>query len=142
MNINEIILNLEIMSHHKNLVEKAVQNYAAAINEGDIEKILSYYSEEGIFMPDSIKTLKRNQIGNMKLIRFSKMDFKIQFSDIRIKVEDNYAFVEAVAQTSEENQQTKDLIRKESRDFFVFKKEQNDWKIFRYIFNTINEINF
>lgn len=129
------------MSHHKNLVEKTVQNYAAAINGGDIEKILSYYSEEGIFMPDSVKTLKRNQIGNKKLIRFSKIDFRIQFSNIRIKVEANYAFVEAVAETSEENRQTKDLIKKESRDFFTFKKEESDWKIFRYIFNTIKETN-
>jgi ketosteroid isomerase-like protein len=139
MNANELILNLEVMSNNKNLIAEVVENYAAAINAGEIDKIRSYYSGEGIFMPEGVKTLKKNQIGNKKLPFFKEKDFKIQYNDIKIKVDDNYAFVEAVAQTLENDVMGSSKVERNSRDFFVFQKEGTEWKILTYIFNNFQD---
>ncbi len=127
------------MSHHKNLVAEAVHKYAVAINEGQIEKIISFYSEEGKFMPGGIKTLKKNQIGNKRFPLMKEKEFKIQYSEVKIKIEDNFAFVETIAETSESDLERSSKLEKTSRDFFIFRKECNDWKIFRYIFNHFRE---
>ena len=64
-------------------------------------------------------------------------DFNIEFSEIIVKIDDNYAFVQAVARTSENDGEKSSTLEKTSRDFFVFRKEEADWKIFRYIFNNV-----
>lgn len=138
MNVNEIILKLEIMGHYKNKVEENIQKFAAALNLGNSEAILSFYSKDAVFMPDGFKTLKKNQIGRSKLNQLIVRNFKIQFDHVKIATDDNFAFVEAVAITSEDNVVDELKLEKISRDFFVFRKEECDWKIYRYIFNNVS----
>lgn len=140
--IHEIILNLEIMGHHKNIIEEHIQNFATAINSGDIHRILSFYSDDCLFMPSDFGTLTKAQIGKSSSAFFSNKDFKIQFDDVEIDINENHAFVESKAKTKETNVKNGTKLEKTSRDFFVFRKEGSDWKIFRYIFNNVKENNF
>jgi ketosteroid isomerase-like protein len=137
MNVNEIIFNLEMMNHHKNIVRESIQNFAAALNSGNVENVLSFFSEEAVFMPDGFKTLKKKQIGNSGSNYLKEIDFKIQFDNVKIDVKDNYAFVEAVGNTSQIIEKNLSTIEKQSRDFFVLKQEKNLWKISNYIFNNV-----
>lgn len=134
MNVNETILKLEIMSHNKNKVKEKILNFESALNLGNIEDILSFYSDEAIFMPEGFKTLKKDQIEKTKFIT---NDFKIRFDDVKIAIDETYAFVEVIAKTSQNHKEILSKLERTSRDFFVFRKEESDWKIFRYIFNNV-----
>lgn len=126
------------MSHHKNIVKEKILNFESALNLGNIEDVLSFYSDEAIFMPEGFKTLKKDQIGKTK---FLTNDFKIRFDDVKIAIDETYAFVEAIAKTSQNDKESSSKLERTSRDFFVFSKEKGDWKIFRYIFNNVKQTN-
>jgi ketosteroid isomerase-like protein len=137
MNVNEIIFNLEMMSHHKNVIKESIQNFESALNSEDIERVLSFYSEDAVFMPDGFRSLKRGEIGRSRSNFLTEKDFKIKFDNLKIDVNDNYGFVEAVANTSEIDPKGTSKVQKTSRDFFVLRQEENHWRIFSYIFNNI-----
>ncbi len=137
MDVNEIIFNLEMMSHHKNVIKESIKNFESALNSGNIESVLSFYSEDSIFMPDGFRSLKRGEIGRSNSNFLTEKDFKIKFDNLKIDVNDNYGFVEAVANTSSINAKDSSRVQKTSRDFFVLRQEENHWKIFSYIFNNV-----
>ncbi|MCX8534131.1 YybH family protein [Chryseobacterium luquanense] len=136
MNINEIF-NLEMMNHHKNVIKESIQNFELALNSGNIESVLSFYSEDAVFMPDGFSTLKKGEIGRSRSNFLTEKDFKIKFDNLKIDVKDNFGFVEAVANTSEIDPKGTSKVQKTSRDFFVLRQEENQWKIFSYIFNNV-----
>lgn len=138
MNVNKIILKLEVMSDNNNQVKEKILNFASALNLGKIEDVLPFYSDEAIFMPDGSKTFTKSQIGKSGAEFLIESDFKIRFYDVKIAIDETYAFVEAIANTSQNDKETSSKLEKTSRDFFVFRKEEGDWKIFRYIFNNVN----
>jgi ketosteroid isomerase-like protein len=121
-------------------VKEGIQNFANALNAGDLGSILSFYSEEGIFMPEGFKTLSKNSIGKKRAKLLEELNFKIQFEVVKIVVNDNYAFVEALAKTSENDKNAHSTSEKTSRDFFVLRKEDDQWKILRYIFNNVQAL--
>jgi ketosteroid isomerase-like protein len=125
------------MSHNKNKVKEKISNFESALNLGNIEDVLSFYSDEAIFMPDGNKTLKKSQIGKSGSEFLIESDFKIRFDDVKIAVDETYAFVEAIAKTSQNDKESSSKSERTSRDFFLFRKEEGDWKIFRYIFNNV-----
>jgi ketosteroid isomerase-like protein len=125
------------MSYNKNIIQEKILNFEAALNLGNIEDVLSFYSDEAIFMPDGYKTLKKSQIGKSGLEFLIESDFKIRFENMKIAIDETYAFVEAIAKTSQNDKESSSKLEKTSRDFFVFRKEEGDWKIFRYIFNKV-----
>lgn len=125
------------MSHHKNIIQEKILNFESALNLGDIEDVLSFYSDEAIFMPDGNKTLKKSKIGKSGAEFLIESDFKIRFDDVKIAIDETYAFVEAIAKTSQNDKESSSKFERTSRDFFVFRKEESDWKIFRYTFNNV-----
>ncbi|AZA55225.1 YybH family protein [Chryseobacterium sp. G0201] len=137
MDVNEIIFNLEMMSHHENVIKESIQNFESALNSGNIDSVLSFYSEDAIFMPDGFRSLKRGEIGRSNSNFLTEKDFKIKFDNLKIDVNDNYGFVEAVANTSSIDLKDTSRVQKTSRDFFVLRQEENQWKIFSYIFNNV-----
>ncbi|UFH33066.1 nuclear transport factor 2 family protein [Chryseobacterium sp. C-71] len=124
------------MNHNKNKVKEKILNFESALNLGNIEDVLSFYSDEAIFMPDGNKTLKKSQIGKSGAEFLIESNFKIQFENVKIAIDENYAFVDAIAQTSQNDKEISSKLERTSRDFFVLRKEEGDWKIFRYIFNN------
>ena len=67
---------------------------------------------------------------------FKKLKFHIEYTVKDTTVDDRFAFVHAAAQTT-----TTDLVNGQesstsTRDFFVFRKESDQWMIYRYIFNA------
>lgn len=71
------------MGHHKNILQEHIQNFATAINSGDINRILSFYSDDCLFMPSDFGTLTKAQIGKsssaffqIKILRSNSMTSK------------------------------------------------------------------
>lgn len=136
MDVHKLILNLELMSYNKELIRDTVNNYAKTLNSGNSIEVSSFYSEDALFMPEGLKELSKNEIGKKgKFLK--KSDFKIQYNSIKVTLDESFAFVNAIAETNEKDLKNGTVIRKTSRDFFVFKKEAKEWKICRYVFNNV-----
>lgn len=118
-------------------VENLVKEYAAALNAGNTGLIPTFYTEDGVFMPENTRSLIKSDLLNKSKGFFQKCRFQISYSIQEVVVKGENAFVQAIAQTDTVNPQSNQKISKTSQDFFVLRKEQNDWKIFRYIFNNV-----
>jgi ketosteroid isomerase-like protein len=117
---------------------KLLQEYAFLLNSAHIDLIPTFYTEDGLFMPDGLKNLTRLDITKRTSGNFlKKINFKIEYTAKSIVVQDSYAFVLAAAKTSTKNALTGDINEKTSRDFFVLRKESDNWKIYRYMFNNV-----
>lgn len=128
------------MANEKEIVMNVVRDYARALNEANADLIPGFYTEDALFMPDGTNTINRSDLELPKNGSFLKKNkFNIKYSSENIVVEDEYAFVNVVAETSIENSVSGGSLKKTSRDFFVLRKENNSWKIFRYMFNNVVE---
>jgi hypothetical protein len=88
-------------------------------------------------MPDYTQTLTKSDLLQKGRSYLSKTRFHISYAIQDVTLKDEYAFVQATAQTRTVNPHTNTEVSKTSRDLFVLRKEQNEWKIFRYMFNNV-----
>lgn len=118
-------------------IAEVLKGYALAINGTQTASIPTFYSKEGLFMPEGFKILTKLDLSSERSSEFlKKTDFKIEYTIETIDVEGNFAFVSATAKTSKKGKATHDVVIKQTRDFFVLRKEESSWKIYRYIFNS------
>lgn len=117
--------------------EMLVSGYAAAINAANVDLIAAFYTADAVFMPDHTQTLTKSDLLKKGSAFLSKTRFHINYSIQHVTLKDEYAFVQATAQTRTVNPHTHTEVAKTSRDLFVLQKEQNEWKIFRYMFNNV-----
>jgi len=119
-------------------VRQLVTAYADTLNTANIGLISAFYTDDGLFMPAGIKTLAfqdlltRNDGSYIKRTKFH-IDFTVE----DIVLDTRYAFVQAIAITTTYDPVTGQPSTKQSRDFFVFRKERKAWKIYRYMFNYV-----
>ena len=124
----------------KTAIEKFLTAYTEALNSANTALIPSFYTEDGLFMPNGFKALTTGDLLNGSKSFFKKANFHIGYAVPDTVVDGDYAFVQTTAQTTTTDTEKSQEIRQTSRDFFVFRKEKEDWKIYRYIFNkmTVN----
>ncbi len=115
-----------------------LDSFAGALNAADVASIPSFYSEDGKFMPDGVKTISRlDKLAKSAENNLSKIAFQIQFIIEDIQIDGHFAFITAKANTSQREARSELPVNKTTRDFFVLKKHGADWKIYRYIFNNV-----
>jgi uncharacterized protein (TIGR02246 family) len=125
------------MEHIKESIQLRLAAFADALNSNNRESIAGFYTQDSLFMPDSNKTMSKETLLNSSSQGyFKKLKFHIEYTVKDITVDDRFAFVHAAAQTT-----TTDLVNGQesstsTRDFFVFRKESDQWMIYRYIFNA------
>lgn len=120
----------------KTVVENLLTDYADAINSANTAFIPSFYTEDGRLMPEGSKDLTKEDLVNRSQKFFKQVRFKIAYTvPDTIIIDGNYAFVQTTAKSTTTNLETNKVKDQTSRDFFVLRKEKEDWKIFRYVFN-------
>lgn len=125
------------MEHLKESIQLRLAAFADALNSNSRESIAGFYTQDGLFMPDGNKTMSKDTLLNSSSQGyFKRLKFHIEYTVKDITVDDRFAFVHAAAQTT-----TTDLVNGQesstsTRDFLVFRKESDQWMIYRYIFNA------
>lgn len=123
-------------SEEKIAVSNVLGQYAQVLNAANVALIPDFYSEDGLFIPNGKTALYKQSDLKMLSGAFLKdTNFCIEYAFDSVVVDGPYAFVEAYATTSENTGGT--VVIKKSTDSFVFKKVQDNWKIFRYTFNNV-----
>lgn len=132
-----------IMSYQeeKEIVTDVLGRYAQVLNAADAASIPEFYSEDGLFIPDSMNVVyKRSDLEALGDTFLKESGFTIAYEIQNIIIDDTYAFVEALATTSGRGLFKDNGINKASIDLFILKRTDGGWKIYRYIFNNVKQV--
>lgn len=119
----------------KTAVENLLTAYAKAINSANTGLIPSFYTEDGRLMPEDSKDLTKEDLVKRSQKFFKQVRFQMNYAAPDTIIDGDYAFVQTTAKTTTTSLETSKVEDRTSRDFFVLRKEKEDWKIFRYVFN-------
>lgn len=127
----------EIMEKQaKQEIEKLLMDYKETLNTSNAEKATSLYSKDGIFMPSGAPSaIGKEQIKDAYDFVFSQIQLSIEFYIEEITVENSFAFAVTNSKGSTLIHATGKTVPEENRELFVFEKENEIWKIARYMFN-------
>jgi len=133
-------LRTEIMNEKEQReIKKVLFSYRDALNESNAEKVLSLYTENGVFMPSSAPTaIGHEQLKGTYEFVFSNIQLNIEFYIDEIEVVGEYAFVRSTSKGTTFIHASGETVPEENRELFVLKKENGSWKIDRYMFNKMN----
>jgi ketosteroid isomerase-like protein len=123
----------------KAAIQNVVTAFAHTLNAGNKGALRDFFAQDGLFMPEGFKSIPSSRLTGPTdfLIR---ANFQIAFTPEDIVIDGCYGFARFTALTNMRNPETGTPTWKKSKDFFVFRKEQDHWKIYRYMFNNVKEI--
>lgn len=125
----------------KESISTFLNNFAQVLNNAETKAIPNFFDRDAIFIPDGMKKIIAcNKLGKTDNGYLKRADFKINYTIKDITIENQFAFVEAFADTTENRIADLKPVQKRSIDFFVLKNEGENWKIYRYIFNNVREL--
>lgn len=123
----------------KTAIQDVVTAFAHTLNTGNKNAIPDFFARDGLFMPEGSKPIPSNRLaGPTDFLR--RVNFQIDFTPEDIVIDGDYGFARFTACTKMLNPETGSSIRQKSRDFFVFRKDEAHWKIYRYMFNNVKEV--
>ena len=114
-------------------------HYAEALNSANTSLLPALYTADGVFMPDGRASLPASVLPGKGASFFAKTRFHITYAVEEVTVRGEYAFVQATARAATTDLATGQEATRTSRDFFVLRQEGQDWKIYRYLFNSVCE---
>lgn len=117
----------------KTAVEQLIAAYAEAVNNGNREVIPTFYTQDGLLIPEGFKALPQGKSSGKY---FQNTAININYSVKQVVVESSFAFVEAQANTKLTDLKSKQELNKSTHDVFILKNTEGAWKIYRYIFNS------
>lgn len=118
-------------------IETILTTYEAALNNNDIDTILSLYGETPVFMPQHAPALVgRDAVRAGYAHVFDTIKLSIRFDVHEVQEAGDWAW----ARTSSAGR-TRVLangaeISEGNNELFIFRREDGSWKIHRYLFST------
>lgn len=120
----------------KTAIEKMLFSYRDALNASDVSKVLTLYTKDGVFMPTNAPTATgQEQIKASYEFVFKTIQLNIEFFIDEIIVNGDYAFAITNSKGTTLIHANGQTVPEENRELFVLAKENDAWKIARYMFN-------
>ncbi|MXV51151.1 hypothetical protein GS399_09235 [Pedobacter sp. HMF7647] len=120
-------------------VEDLLHRYSQAISASRSDLIPDFYTTDALFMPEGYKPLTRETLAGGNPTPFIRNKYLISFSIENVVIDHHFAFVNAAAQTKMIDLKNGGETTKLSKDFFVLQEYNEEWRIFRYMFNNQKE---
>ena len=119
-------------------IRELISGYQIALNNEEIEKISTLYSEQAIFMPPDVPAI--NGVEEIVLTYeylFSQFDFELEFDIKEVVIAENFAYVLSNSEGTITLESSGTEETSKNQEIFILIKEGDDWKISRYMFNSI-----
>lgn len=118
-------------------IEQVIQRYEVNLNESNTQAIMRLYGKAPVFMPQHAPAqVGREAVEKAYESVFSNIDLNIAFTTYEIEIQGDTAW----ARTSSAGETTilanGAKVAEGNNELFVFKKENGEWKIHRYLFST------
>ncbi|MBT8307712.1 MAG: nuclear transport factor 2 family protein [Maribacter sp.] len=130
-------INTETMEKlAKREIESLLMIYKETLNTSNAEKATSLYTKDGIFMPSGAPSaIGKADIKGAYDFVFSQIQLNIEFYIEEITIENTMAYAVTSSKGSTLIHANGETIPEENRELFIFEKENDTWKIARYMFN-------
>jgi len=118
-------------------IRELIFAYQNMLNNEEIEKISTLYSEQAIFMPPDVPAINGvEEIGLTYEYLFSQFNFELEFDIKEVVISENFAYVLSNSEgtITLESNETEETSK--NQENFILIKEGDNWKISRYMFNS------
>jgi len=129
-------------SSDREQLESFIANYQIALNASDTSAVLRLYRNDSIFMPQNAPA----QIGKSVITKayqavFSRIKLNVTFTIHEIEILGDTAWVRTTSAGETKILSNNMMVNEGNNELFILKKENNHWKIHRYLFATTNPRN-
>jgi len=129
--------NME-QSTEKLAIEKLLFSYRDALNTSDVNKVLTLYTNDGVFMPSNAPSaIGQEQLKGSYEFVFKTIQLNVEFFIDEIMVSGDYAFARTTSKGTTLIHANGETVAEENRELFVLQKTNGQWKISRYMFNKM-----
>ena len=118
-------------------IRELISVYQNMLNNEEIEKISTLYSEQAIFMPTKVPAINGvEEIVHTYEYLFSQFDFELKFDIKEVVISENFAYVLSNSEGTITLESSETEETSKNQEIFILIKEGDDWKISRYMFNS------
>jgi len=131
------MMESRMMEGDETKIRELISGYQIALNNEEIEKIPTLYSEQAIFMPPEIPAI--NGVEEIVLTYdylFSQFDFELEFDVKEVVISENFAYVVSNSEGTITLESSETEEPSKNQEIFILIKEDDNWKISRYMFNS------
>ncbi|VAW62527.1 hypothetical protein MNBD_GAMMA11-1069 [hydrothermal vent metagenome] len=120
-------------------IQRLLNSYQQALNASDENKVIPLYTNDGVFMPSQ----KPSAVGKMQVKIayqhvFKALDLTVKFHIDEIERHGDIAFVRTTSDGKIKLLEKNVTIKNNSRELFIMKRVNDNWKIYRYMFNEMS----
>lgn len=127
-----------MVTTEKSAIEKMLFSYRDALNASDVSKVLTLYTNDGVFMPSNAPSaVGQEQVKASYEFVFKTIQLNIEFFIDEIVVNGDYAFARTTSKGTTLIHANGQAVPEENRELFVLQKVSGEWKISRYMFNKM-----
>lgn len=121
-------------------LEHVVFSYFAAFGRGDLESILAHYADDAVYLPanlptvagkDQIRAIYARTLENVRILPGGQSVAE----DVIMLGE--FAWIRTDSRAQVANPQTGEETNGHFREVFLLRHVSGQWKIWRYMFNTL-----
>ena len=124
---------------YKTDIQALLNSYQNALNSSDVDKVMPLYAEDGVFMPAN----KPTSVGQVQVRAayqhvFKTIDLDIAFHIDDIERQGDVAFVRTNSDGEINLIKENVLVKNHTRELFILKRINDEWKIYQYMFNKVS----
>ncbi len=117
--------------------KRVVVDYFRALNEGNVETIVSLYHKNSVFLPNNAPASRGiEEIEKAYRVLFKTIKLDTSHIYKYVSVSGDTAVIESKASGDITVLKTKKTLPSTNNELFVLKNIQGQWKIDRYMFNS------
>ncbi len=116
-------------------IQQVLQQYEQALNASDTAASLALYSSEPIFMPQfALAQIGRDAVQATYEQIFQTIQLKVKFTIHEVEPMGELAYVRTTSAGTTTVLADDKTTDEGNNELFIFKQENGDWKIHRYLF--------
>lgn len=121
-------------------IEYVLRSYEQALNSADIERVMTLYTDDGVFMPQhSPPSVGRAAVRMAYEAVFQTIKLTVKFDIVEIRqIAPDWAFARTNSAGSVRINATGASGPEANQELFLFQRVGGEWKIARYSFSTTN----
>ncbi len=120
-------------------IQALLNSYQNALNSSDVDKVMPLYTEDGVFMPANKPTSAGQvQVKSAYQHVFETIDLDIAFHVDEIERQGDVAFVRTNSDGEIKLIKENVLVKNHTRELFILKRVNDEWKIYQYMFNKFS----
>lgn len=118
-------------------IQEVITKYESSLNASNTDAVMELYGSNPIFMPQHApaqegRTAVKQAYDNV----FNSIKLDIKFTTHEVEVLGDTAWVRTTSAGKTRILENNAVVNEGNNELFIFKKENGNWKIYRYLFSS------